>query len=98
MAFPGSLGITNKIIHVLTGRSFFNSKKGVALTIEPGTVENIQVQTKNGNLIGEIHFQTGGVGNALVWTGNYFWTSGSIPLRKILGPWHAFVTLTTDRP
>jgi len=31
---------------------------------------------KNGNLIGEIHFQTGGIGNALVWTGNYFWTSG----------------------
>jgi hypothetical protein len=31
---------------------------------------------KNGNVVDEIHFENAGVGGALVWTGNYFWTSG----------------------
>lgn len=31
---------------------------------------------RNGDLIGEILFENPGVGNALVWTGDYFWTSG----------------------
>jgi len=40
---------------------------------------------KNGNVVDEIHFENGGVGGALVWTGNYFWTSGGCA--KGLGKW-----------
>jgi hypothetical protein len=29
---------------------------------------------KNGNLVDEIYFESGGIGGAIVWTGDYFWT------------------------
>lgn len=40
---------------------------------------------KTGKLIGEIYFENPGVGNALVWTGEYFWTAGGC--EKGLGKW-----------
>ncbi|MCK5645100.1 MAG: hypothetical protein KAJ19_30145, partial [Gammaproteobacteria bacterium] len=29
---------------------------------------------KSGNLVDEIYFESGGIGGAIVWTGDYFWT------------------------
>ena len=38
--------------------------------------EKIYKLDKQGNLLDEIYFENHGVGGALVWTGEYFWTNG----------------------